>query len=180
MTVTKQLQKRIKKLEQAFTPKSPQDAWIRWSFPVDIEKSHGRYGHQDVNWVTLEKRAVPEEDEIRLLKEHYEKEVSEQAKRKHDGYSWATFEDFLKSHECKCQRCQSLSEGKEAADLLKRREEIFESLTEGMTPGEKAEFELAQVKETVNSEDFLKLLRNHESKGKFKDREVTVSIDDGK
>lgn len=178
--MTNQLQKRVKKLEQAFTPKPPQNAWMRWSFPVDIEKSHGRYGHQDVNWVTLEKRAVPEEEEIRLLKEHYEDDVSEQAKTQHDGYSWATFEDFLKSHECKCERCQSLSEEKEVTDLLKRREKVFESLTEGMTPKEKTEFELAHVKEIVNSEDFLKLLRDHEGKSQFKDKDVTAPIDDGK
>jgi hypothetical protein len=125
-------------------------------------------------------RAVPEEEEIRLLKEYYVEDLPEQAKRQQDGYSWATFEDFLKSHECKCERCQSLSAGKEATDLLKRREEVFESLTEGMTQEEKAEFELAQVKEMVNSEDFLKLLRDHEGKGQFKDGEVTVPTDDGK
>lgn len=179
MSVTNQLQKRIKKLEQALAPKPPQNAWMRWGFPVDNEKPHGRYGYQDVNWVTLEKRAVPEEEEIRLLKHYYE-EVSMQAKRQHDGYSWATFEDFLKNHECKCETCQSLFKGKEITELLKRREEVFESLTEGMTPKEKSKFELAQVKETVNSEDFLKLLRDHEGKSQFKDKEVTASTDDGK
>lgn len=180
MTVTNQLQKRVKKLEQAFTPKPPQNAWMRWSFPVDIEKSHGRYGHQDVNWVTLEKRAVPEEEEIRLLKQHYEEELPEGAKRQHDGYSWATFEDFLKSHECKCERCQSLSKGKEITELLRENEEISEALTKDMTPKEKAESELAVVKEIVDSEDFLKLLRDHEGKGRFKDKEATATTDDGK
>lgn len=170
MTATNQLQKRIKKLEQTLAPKSPQNAWMRWGFPVDSEKPHGRYGHQDVNWMTLEKRAVPEEEEILLLKQYYEEELPEQAKTQRDSYNWATFEDFLKSHECKCERCQSLLEGKEGTDLLKRREEIFESLTAGMTRGEKVEFELTQVRELVNSEDFLKLLRDHEGKGQFKDK----------
>ena len=180
MTATNQLQKRVKKLERTLAPKPRPNVWMRWGFPVDSKKPHGRYGCQDVNLMTSEMRVVSEEDEIRLLKEHYEEEVSQQAKRQHDGYSWETFEDFLKSHECKCERCQSLSEEKEFTDLLKRREEVFESLTEGMTPGEKVEFELAQVKEMVNSEDFLKLLRDHEGKGQFKDKEVTAPTDDGK
>lgn len=110
MSVTNQLQRRVKKLEQTLAPKPPLNIWMRWSFPVDSEKPHGRYGHQDVNWMTLEKRAVPEEEEIRLLKHFYEEKVSWKAKRQHVGYSWATFEDFLKSHECKCERCQKLSE----------------------------------------------------------------------
>ena len=73
MTVTNQLQKRVKKLEQAFTPKLPQN---------------------------------------------------------------------------------------EGVDLLKRREQIFESLTKGMTPEEKTKFELAAIEELTNSEEFLKLLRD--------------------
>jgi hypothetical protein len=170
----------VKRLEQTLAPKPPQDIWIRWSFPIDFEKPHGLYGYQDVNFRTREMKSVPEEEEIRLLRQHYEEEVSEHAKRQQNGYSWTTFEDFLKSSECKCERCQSLFRGKELADLLKEREEVFESLTEGMAPKEKAEFEHAVVKEIVNSEDFQKLLRDHEGRCQSKDKEVTAPIDDGK
>jgi hypothetical protein len=170
----------VKRLEHVLVPKPPENIWVRWSFPVDIGKPHGLYGYQDVNWATREIRAVPEEEEIRLLKQYYEEEVPEPVKRQHDGYSWATFEDFLKSHECKCEGCQNLSKGKEITELLKKKEEVNETLTEGMTPKEKAEFELAVVKEIVNSEDSPKLLRDHGSKGQFEDKEVTASTDDGK
>jgi hypothetical protein len=121
VTVLVQLQKRVKRLEQTFAPKSPQDIWIRWSFPIDFGKPHGLYGYQDVNYLTREMKAVPEEEELRLMRQHYEEEVPERAKRQHDGYSWATFEDFLKSHECKCERCQSLSRGKELLSTTEQR-----------------------------------------------------------
>jgi len=116
-------------------------------------------------------KAVSEEEEVQLLKEYYEEELPVEAKRQHVGYSWTTFEDFLESKKCRCEKCQSLSKEKELTDLLKRREEASDSLTKGMTPKEKAEFELALVKETVNSEEFLRLLQDHDGKSQLKDKE---------
>jgi len=156
------LRRRVEKLEQLFTPKPPEDLAIVW-WAGSLDKPHGRYGYSKFHVHTQQQEALSEQEEVELLRQRYE-EMEPHAKRVHDGYSWATFEDFLKSHECKCEKCQNQSKVKEMTDLLKRREETFEALTAGMTPAEKAEFELATVEEFVNSEDFKKLMQDYRNK----------------
>jgi integrase len=69
----------VKRLEQTLAPKPPINIWVRWSFPVDRQKPHGRYCYQDANYMTREVKAVPEDEETWLMKQFYEEEVPEHA-----------------------------------------------------------------------------------------------------
>jgi len=93
------IQREVEKIRQKVKP--PKDVWVRFSFPVDRNQPYGRYGHCLFNVLTRGQKAISEEDEVLLMKEFYEKNVPEHAKRDHDGYSWKTFEAFLKHHEHK-------------------------------------------------------------------------------
>lgn len=101
MSSTKLLLKKVKMLERVLTPKPPRDIVIMFTFGRDDEP-HGKYGHRLRNMLTGECEPVELAVEIEQLRDYYETKVPQHAKRQHDGYSWATFTDFLKSNECKC------------------------------------------------------------------------------
>lgn len=110
---TKQIKKRVEKLEQVYAPRPPADhQWIR-CFGADDEP-HGKYRYRISHLMTGKMEPLAEEQELALMKDFYEYNVPAHAKRVHEicnwggatptgeTYSWATFEDFCKSHECKC------------------------------------------------------------------------------
>ncbi len=147
LTAAARLESRMRKLEQRLESNSHGlDVWIRWCFTTDFGKPHGRYGFHEFNLLTQETRAVPEAEEARSLRRHYETELPAVAKREHAGYSWATFEDFLKSHECKCEKCQSPSK-EEIVNLMEQPERVSESQTEKIASEETSDSEKAETKE---------------------------------
>ena len=92
MTSLTQLQKRVKRLERILAPKPPEDVVVVLSFDPD-EEPHGKYGHRKMHMLTGEVEQVDEQDEIDMLRGHYEKQVPVHCK-KADGV-YPTFEVFL-------------------------------------------------------------------------------------
>jgi hypothetical protein len=111
------LETRVKKAEQQ-THVRRKDLWIAFSFGPDDEP-HGKYGYRRIQFGTGKKEAVEEEEEVKQLRDYYDKFLPKHAKMQHEGYSWATFEDYLKVHECKClfhqgcarAKCEARSDG---------------------------------------------------------------------
>ncbi len=107
MSAQKLLQK-VKMLEKVLAPPQPdRSIEIIWMFPMNSHRNHGAYGHQKTthnlnNGEVIDYEAVPEDEEVQLLKSYYEEKVPDHSKRQFDGFSWATFEDFLKASRCKC------------------------------------------------------------------------------
>ncbi|MGB9135314.1 MAG: hypothetical protein WCC63_07025 [Candidatus Bathyarchaeia archaeon] len=114
MTSTVTIKRNVEELRQRIKPRDEPDMWLGVSFTSDTTKPHGKYGYCLVRVTTPshplpEQRAVSEEEELRLMREHYEA-IPKCAKRQHDGYSWATFEDFVKYHLCRCGRFAHVAE----------------------------------------------------------------------
>ncbi len=101
-------------LEKVLAPSRPGRTlhWI-WAFPMDNHHSHGKYGYQKVivsldTYKPYDYEAIPEEEELRLMKEYYDTQLPEHSKRDFPAshgiaaYSWKTFKDYVKSHRCRC------------------------------------------------------------------------------
>ena len=103
MQTVKQLRRDLDTIRKALAvDRKKREVVIRTYFPFSLDKPHGRYGGCLFHMGTCEQEAVSEEEEVAELKYNYDHEIPEHAKRQHDGYSWATFEEFLRAHEFKC------------------------------------------------------------------------------
>ena len=86
-------------------PKFPVDYVITFTFGPD-NQPHGPYGYRKLHLGNGYTKSWYEpcsmEEEVAQLKDCYEHEILQHAKRQHDGYSWATVEDYLEAYRCKC------------------------------------------------------------------------------
>ena len=106
MTSQIQIQREKEKIEWALglRKKRPTEIWITFSFG-DKDKPHGKYGYQ-ARLVTEDSlqaqkyRAIPEEEELAMLREHYETLPAHC--KQNPNHVWYTFEKYLEYHRCEC------------------------------------------------------------------------------
>lgn len=111
MTSLITVRKQVKDIKNRISPKPPKDVtWINCFGTND--QPHGKYRYRIIHLLTGKIDPVPEDEEIYILKKHYEEQVPQHAKRRYINsssssswdYDWSTFEAFLKAHECHCGR----------------------------------------------------------------------------
>jgi len=102
------VKKQVEELKQRILPKPDRRLELLFHYAFNRHHLHGKHGFQICvfNYRTgkiEDYKAVPEDEELRLMRSFYDEKIPKHAKRKHgDRANWTTFEDYIASKRCKC------------------------------------------------------------------------------
>jgi hypothetical protein len=118
--------RRVKKVEERFSPKVKDDLVVVWSFGSSDEP-HGKYGYRKVHLYTGLKEACTEEEEFEFLREAYESIPLQVRKR---TQYWSSFQNFLAYRRCKCpvHRADEKTKGAEIQRMLRKYDDVLEKV----------------------------------------------------
>jgi hypothetical protein len=82
-------------------PKPPREIKIRFWYPFNKNDPHGTFGGCLYSFHAKRQETIPEEQEIRELREYYENDIPEHCKQNLD-HVWSSFEKYMEYYRCKC------------------------------------------------------------------------------